>query len=769
MFKQNFLETERLCLCFLLFVIFSSNVFSNESHFWGLGVGTYGIPNKGDFKLDWARYDWVTINFGNVPENLKTINICNQLLEINPNLKFLVRLWPISNLGRPENNNAACFLDYFYKQGTKQQVLERIANQLSLVLDNISSPQNVVAITFLEELPGWWGYSKKILFRESALEVLEPYKEDIEFERGKPLEYDEELVQWLGDKYVQSLAEIHSYIRQLADDRLILYWQVTNIITLDLDPAGYPYFYGDIIVKGQLADGLMLYPLNAQHWQNQLNLAIENDWYFFSQLSHPSLMRQTDWKSALELVKVEHPNNLGYFFYCAGNCRRPHWYDDQTVLPINNIRDVSIPIHMRQFARQQNVGQDIIERGLRFEPMLDINVKEIKVGEMIEIYSVIPNPRLEGYFEREQEIVDEVWAKLSLPSGLELVEGFYQKVRVGDLASRKSLATSYDSFGIAYWQVQVAGEVKITDDNNLSIFVCSKDSNLQNSVRINELKNNLLPFFQPQKLQISGQSWGEPGFRLSQDLKPVVLIETFEEAVKNPSITNGEYEIDAYIGTWEDNAGYFKLTPKNQLTTWSERIVYCGILPPFSRLEIYNDKSAKLFKKHLYEEYFKNPEDPTGYQSFSTGYIVKSINLNQRLESNIPLRINISGKAIEGANSLVVLRFKDNDTGEIRDTSILVNKFTNTWKEDCNEVISPPFEDTTLVAVYLYRYNKVGTIWYGEIIISTDPHPEPQDVSPNLAGEIPTIYKGKYNIITYFDENEQQPKGTKTIVQLNSP
>ena len=133
------------------------------------------------------------------------------------------------------------------------------------------------------------------------------------------------------------------------------------------------------------------------------------------------------------------------------------------------------------------------------------------------------------------------------------------------------------------------------------------------------------------------------------------------------------------------------------------------------------------------------------------------------------MRISISGKATGGANSLVVLRFKDNDTGEIKDISTLVNKFTDAWRDDCVAELSPPFNNSTLVAVYLYRYNKVGTIWYGNVSITNVHHPEPDDVSLNLSGEIPTIYKGQYNLITYFDENEQQPKGTKVIVQLKNP
>ena len=467
-----------LILTCLLFIIFCGKNYSSESRYWELGVGVYGIPGEKDFMLDWARFDWVTINFGNVAENMQTISICNQLLELNPNLKFLVRLWPISNLGRPENKYAACFLDYFYVPGIKQQIFERISNQLSLVLENISFPENVVAVTFLEELPGWWGYGRKILSEESTLEVLEPYKEKIEIERGKPLEYNDELVQWLGEKYTQSLAEIHSYIRQLVGVRLIFYWQATNIPTLDVDPKGYPYYYEEIIAKGQLADGLMLYPLNTEHWQRQLAIATEKDWYFFSQLSHPALMRQMNWKSALELVNVEHPNNLGYFLFCAGNCRRPHWYDDETILPVNNVRGLSIPIHMRQFARQQNVGLDIVERELKFDPMVDVNIKE----DIIEIYLVVPNPRLEGYYESEKEIIEEVWAKLKLPQGFRLVDGFSQKIRIGNLMGRKTLAPSYNFFGTAYWKVQIVGDVDLNDDC-LSIFVCSKDSDLQNEIK----------------------------------------------------------------------------------------------------------------------------------------------------------------------------------------------------------------------------------------------------------------------------------------------
>ena len=97
-----------------------------ESHYWDLGVGAYGSLSGSEdtwsntTDLDKARMDWLTINFGSYTVNP---DVYNRQLRLNPRLKYLVRLWPINNLGWKENRYKATFLDYLYKPGVKEKLL----------------------------------------------------------------------------------------------------------------------------------------------------------------------------------------------------------------------------------------------------------------------------------------------------------------------------------------------------------------------------------------------------------------------------------------------------------------------------------------------------------------------------------------------------------------------------------------------------------------------------------------------------------------------
>jgi len=64
---------------------------------------------------DIARFDWSLVNFGSVPDNQQTVDRCNAILRVNPNHRFVIRIWPISNQGRlPNNRYMATLWDYFY-------------------------------------------------------------------------------------------------------------------------------------------------------------------------------------------------------------------------------------------------------------------------------------------------------------------------------------------------------------------------------------------------------------------------------------------------------------------------------------------------------------------------------------------------------------------------------------------------------------------------------------------------------------------------------
>lgn len=84
-----------------------------EDHYWELGVGCYWGGMGGLTELDVARYDWLYLCFGNVSASDETVAQVNRFLEINPDLKVVIRLWPIMSLGDcAENRYQATFLHY---------------------------------------------------------------------------------------------------------------------------------------------------------------------------------------------------------------------------------------------------------------------------------------------------------------------------------------------------------------------------------------------------------------------------------------------------------------------------------------------------------------------------------------------------------------------------------------------------------------------------------------------------------------------------------
>ena len=155
---------------------------AGDDYFWRLGVGTYGTPGPKtpeDEVLTHARFDWQMIAFGNSVD-MPTINRC---LAMNPRQRFLVRLWP-----KQGGDN---FLTYLYKPGVRERIHQAVADQVNKVLSEITRPDQVLAFTFLEELPDHWHPFWSAKDDAAALAFLEPYRAAIEKDLGGPLVYDD--------------------------------------------------------------------------------------------------------------------------------------------------------------------------------------------------------------------------------------------------------------------------------------------------------------------------------------------------------------------------------------------------------------------------------------------------------------------------------------------------------------------------------------------------------------------------------------------------
>jgi hypothetical protein len=163
---------------------------------------------------------------------------------------------------------------------------------------------------------------------------LEPYREAIEKDLGRPLVVDDETKAWRWEKLAESMDRVHAAIRaEAGDDRLILFWGRFDWFNVPMLQR---------IVKQGPADGVFIYVLKPGRWQEHVRVAKENGWPFFSQLSHNTGMKQADWKSCAELAHIQSPYNLGYFFFGGGNPLRPHFFDNPAVDPVNNVSGFSV-------------------------------------------------------------------------------------------------------------------------------------------------------------------------------------------------------------------------------------------------------------------------------------------------------------------------------------------------------------------------------------------------------------------------------------------
>ena len=126
--------------------------------------------------------DWALVNFGSMPiSGPETAVMINRFLALNPKLKIIVRVWPVNNLGGPDSRHLATFLNYLYKPGVKEKLLEKTSRQIRSILDGVSKPQNVVGFAFMEELPYHFGmFGLDVSNPEKLPREVERYKQEIE-------------------------------------------------------------------------------------------------------------------------------------------------------------------------------------------------------------------------------------------------------------------------------------------------------------------------------------------------------------------------------------------------------------------------------------------------------------------------------------------------------------------------------------------------------------------------------------------------------------
>ena len=738
-----------ICLIVALILMGSCAAIAEDApvrdRYWELGVGCY-FGGLGELtELDVARFDWVMVCFGNISSDPNTTELLNRLLKINPNLKFMVRLWPGLYVDHPPGqNHKATFMDYLYVPGVKERYHEEVSRQIHVILDHIDKPENVIGFTMEEEEPYYLG---GIAFTgkrngqpiDGVSPALARFRKEIEAERGKELVWDDETRLWWGQRWVQVLGELHKTMKTESDGRLVFYWLQANHTTRDmytegstLDQSGLiPHYWAEVIKPG-FCDGFFAYPNNEQIWQQQyVRFARKHNWLMFSQASHPATMRLSSWDECVKLAKMRLPQNLGYFLFCgglcaAGDCARA-WNVDPGIPPGPewNTKDYSTKLHVRRHLAIENVGMDIVRAQPALKLDVDLPLEDAEAGGYIQVRAVVQNLRESSYFlDPDDAVLRNVKITLRTPDGF----AHHQSGTTGAGVTLSIPSLLPGERRVAGWWVAVRDDF---DGKPAEPFVITADADDVAATIVRTNEDVAVPLGQPHPAK-SGTEWIESGFRLTQrELTPRIVIEPLRNGVKNPAVGND-----------------------------SNTVRYEGTLDRSQRLVLDAVGGSRLFFLPLVDH-------ATDFGSFDSGYVVGSVSVNRRVNSTVSLRLTLTGKAEDGAESQLLLRYRVRN-GKTTDEAALVNRFSNEV-QTVTEQITPPAEAVSLQSIYLYRRNSKGRITYGPLKVERgDGSADGIDVSDRVHGGFPFVGEDRLDVFRYTDDLPPWT-GDRVTVQLLLP
>jgi len=515
-----------------------------KDRYWEWGVAVYGAqsttdrPDAPTTDLDLARQDWIyLVNSG---PDATTVPAFNRFLAINPNLKILVRLWPINNTtNRRERRHKATFLDYLYTPGVKEKIFANIKKQVDYTLVGLSNPDAVVGFHFLEELPYNFA-GNEIDLVDKLSDDLIYHQKSIEAERGKPLVWDEETRRWWAEKWVQVQNEINAYIKELTGKPVFVYYQA-NTRTLDFldknEPVHQrkvlPFRYSDVVKPG-VADGFFAYPVNEKVWKRFLDLSSRHNWPFFSQLAHPGGMRLESWEKTIELVKTRHPNNLGTFIYCEGHCHHGLWNDDPAITPDDNANRYSITSHYRRILADLNVGMEIVARNMQPRIEVEYDLKTLEASDYLKVTAVVFNQYDSSWrLGANGGLLKDAEIELELPGDYKFEDTVTapRKLKLGDIPAGADVR--------AVWYARAGNQREISENTPLKIHFRAK--NAEPLVQSWTGASSIIAPNLTRTFKGGGEYWPVSLYHVKVPVVvPVeVTLECIGDPCTNPTLTNG--------------------------------------------------------------------------------------------------------------------------------------------------------------------------------------------------------------------------------------
>ena len=372
------------------------------SHYWKWGWGTYDAsPDERNI----AVFDWSFIHVGNQVNNIgqrcddhQLTTRINRILELNPDHKFVVLFWPMFAIR--EAHPRLSLFDYLYQPQVKQRLNRRIQQQASLITKAIRDPRAIIAMTFLEELPGHVTSQPYANPFNNRLHDLEDNGPAIAAELGRAFDRERDR-NWWGRKYCDALAEIHLVMKNHLPQAKVFYWQAERYYTLDhvdngiQEQAALPFHLGNILRDG-LCEGIFGYINTPEKLQQQtISLAEKYNVPYFTQLSQPGYMTISGFPTCHQWARRPHRLNLGSFLF------KQDEVGDQRV----QAKSVQRYLHLnesellRTFCYENQVNTSVVEN--RIVPpriLFRCDLAEARPGDEVTITTIIYNQRNASWF-----------------------------------------------------------------------------------------------------------------------------------------------------------------------------------------------------------------------------------------------------------------------------------------------------------------------------------------------------------------------------------
>ncbi|MEE3373466.1 MAG: hypothetical protein VX346_29280 [Planctomycetota bacterium] len=427
------MRTHMLALSLLLAVycgLHTTPVVSQETtnHYWKWGWGTYDAsPDERNI----AVFDWSFIHVGNQVNNIgqmcddrQLITRINRILELNPDHKFVVLFWPMFSV-RHAPPHLSLF-DYLYQPKVKQRLNKRIRQQARLITTGIRNPRAIVAMTFLEELPGHITSQPYANNFNNRLHDLEDNGPAIAAELGHPFDRERDR-NWWGRRYCDALAEIHAVMKQHMPQAKVFYWQAERYYTRDhvneniQEHAVLPFHLRDILRDG-LCEGIFGY-INTPGKLQQQTIAVAEKYNapYFTQLSQPAYMTISDFTTCYDGARTPHRLNLGSFLF------KQDEVGDQRVQAKSVKRYLRLNESelLRTFCYENQVNTSVVANRITPPQILfRCDIATARPGDEVTVTTVIYNQRNASWFgmNADQAALHNLTLDLSkVPTNAELL------------------------------------------------------------------------------------------------------------------------------------------------------------------------------------------------------------------------------------------------------------------------------------------------------------------------------------------------------------